>query len=177
MKRHAEWTRNKGKSMAETRIITITIGIFLLPFVLLPSVGCSEVAEPVEEAVTEVTQIEPWVPPIQPTRYPLEEPDEQVTILELNRAYIGNELAADAKYKDKILRITGIVAVIERNNDGTLSMALTSTQFSSDAVWFSFDKKYESGLAQLTIGQSVTVQGRCVGDFFGVHVNDCILIH
>ena len=100
----------------------------------------------------------------------------QVTIQELNRAYMGNVLAADAKYKDKILRITGVVAVIQRNNDGTLGMTLTSTRFSSDPVYFSFDRKHESELAQLTIGQSVTVQGKCVGDFFGVHVNDCILV-
>lgn len=102
---------------------------------------------------------------------------KQVTIQELNRAYMGNELAADAKYKDKVLRITGVVSVIKRNNDDTLSMTLTSTQFSSDPVYFSFDKKYESELAQLTIGQSVTVQGRCLGEFFGVHLEDCVLVH
>jgi len=101
----------------------------------------------------------------------------QVTIQELNRAYMGNVLAADAKYKDKILRITGVVAVIQRNNDDTLGMTLTSTRFSSDPVYFSFDKKYEPALARLTIGQSVTVQGRCVGDFFGVHLKDCVLVH
>jgi len=100
----------------------------------------------------------------------------QVTIQELNRAYMGNELAADAKYKDKILRVTGVVAVIQRNSDDTLGMTLTSTRFSTDPVYFSFDKKYEPELGQLTIGQSVTVQGRCIGDFFGVHFKDCVLV-
>ena len=92
-------------------------------------------------------------------------------------AYEANEVAADAKYKSKILKVTGVVDSIGKDILDTPYVTLTSGgQYEVWGVQCMFDKKHEPELAQLTKGQTVTVQGKCDGYLINVLMKDCVLV-
>jgi len=101
----------------------------------------------------------------------------EVTAQELYSAYEANQVAADAKYKDKIVRVTGIVNTIGKDILDTPYVLLTSGgQYEMFGVQCMFDKKYELELAQLIKGQTVTVQGKVSSYLANVIVADSVLV-
>ena len=101
----------------------------------------------------------------------------EVTAQELYSAYDANQVAADAKYKDKTLKVTGVVESIGKDILDTPYITLTSGgQYEVWGVQCMFDEKYEPELAKLTKGQMVTVQGECDGYLVNVLLRDCALI-
>lgn len=101
----------------------------------------------------------------------------EVTAQELYSAYEANQVAADAKYKDKTLKVTGVVESIGKDILDTPYITLTSGgQYEVWGVQCMFDEKYEPELAKLTKGQTVTVQGKCDGYLVNVLLRDCALV-
>lgn len=102
----------------------------------------------------------------------------EVTADELIQAYEANEVAADAKYEGKILNVTGVVDNVGKDIVDTPYVVLTSGgEWEVWGVQCMFDKEHEPELAQLAVGQTVTVQGRCSGYLINVLVRDCIIVH
>jgi len=126
---------------------------------------------PVPEAVPE--RIEPAAPPAQPAVALLE-----LTVAELASAYIQDVTAANARFINQILKITGDINQIEVNNvTESYYLVLSSTQTSGmREVKCTFDKAQAAGLNRLTQGQTVTVQGRYVGYMIHILLKDCILV-
>ncbi len=101
----------------------------------------------------------------------------KVTAQALYEAYEENEVAADAKYDDKILEVRGIVESIGKDILDTPYIKLTSgAEYEVWGVQCMFDEKHESELARLTKGQITTIQGRCSGYLINVIVRDCVLV-
>jgi hypothetical protein len=90
--------------------------------------------------------------------------------------YKTNEIAADAKYKSKLIRVTGIVVVIDSSPYISLAAGPASI-YGLDVVRCNFDSKYKTDLAQLSKGQTTTVQGMCKGYSLNVILENCILIN
>jgi len=82
---------------------------------------------------------------------------------ELRAEYETNEVAADEKYEDKIIYVNGMIDNIGKDvldnpyitlDDGTII----------NSVQCMFDKADESIVADLKMGQEVTIRGECAGE-------------
>ncbi|RLI79751.1 hypothetical protein DRP07_09830 [Archaeoglobales archaeon] len=93
-----------------------------------------------------------------------------VTAKKLISDYDSNEIAADEKYKGKIITVTGEIDSVSKD---ILKQPFISLNYGCKAY---FDKKYEKQLINLSKGDIVTVQCKCDGRFIFVTLKDCILI-
>ncbi len=111
---------------------------------------------------------------------PEPEPAEiEITAGELFSTYEENADAADAKFADRILKITGIVNRIEVKDIMDIHyITLTDvkeTILLEDVRCF-FDRKHGPQLELLTPGQTVTVQGKYTGSRINICMSDCFLV-
>lgn len=92
--------------------------------------------------------------------------------------YEANEIAADARYKDQMLAVTGIIGDFDKGPFGGLYVVLAAESMRAffSGVRCSFDKKNEAELSRLSKGERITVTGRCDGRTLGtVYLRDCSL--
>lgn len=101
-----------------------------------------------------------------------------VTADELLSAYKEDETAANARFANKILKVTGIVNRIEVKSylDFSYITLSNAEQNLLQNVRCFFNKKYGSELSQLTKGQRVTVQGEFDGSIINIRMIDCVLV-
>ena len=93
---------------------------------------------------------------------------------QLVAAYEANEVAADAQYKGKVVRITGTVDEIKKDILDDLYVALEGGHVLRGVQCF-FDEAHTGVLARLQKGARVTVVGRVDGLMMNVLVKDCRL--
>lgn len=94
----------------------------------------------------------------------------------LHQEYQENAIAADAKYKGKILKLTGPVDDINREIAGNPYITFkVGDQYSFKNVRITFKKAEEQKVSTLKKGQSVTIKGKCTGLLLTttVSLNDC----
>ncbi len=124
-------------------------------------------------------------PKAEPEPEPVPEPEPEpmptevgVNVEELCSAFEANQVAADARYKNRILRVTGLVyrTVISDNLDVDYIILTSAKRYGEWKVSSTFDKGHESELGQLERGQTVTVQGKYEGYKVNVLMRDCVLI-
>ncbi len=139
-------------------------------------------AEPEPEPVAE---LEPTPKPevvAEPEPEPEPEPVPaamEITVEGLLAAYEEEGAAADAKFANKILRVTGVADRIEVKdalNIYYINLAAADSNLLQPARCV-FDRKYGPELNQLTSGQTVTVQGKYDGSIVNISLIDCILVH
>ena len=130
----------------------------LVSIVILTALGCTT-----EEAVEEDIKRE------APSATVI-----QVTAPDLIAAYEANEIAADLKYKGKILDIIGTIDDLGEDMLGTKCLTLSDgSDFSITDVKCFFSDKHVSQLANLQKGQRITVRDKGDGKLFNVHVRGC----
>ncbi len=101
----------------------------------------------------------------------------KVTALELSNAYKANEVAADAKYKNKQVEITGTVESIGKDVLDTPYIALESYQYAIiDKVQCMFSKSDEPQLATVSKGQKIILSGEVSGKFGNIIVKGCAIV-
>ncbi len=122
----------------------------------------------------------------EPTPKPKPEPEPEsapeiieATAEELLSAYEADGVAADAKFANKILKVTGVVGRIEVKDFLDIHyITLTSAEKNLlQNVRCMFDRKHGPELNQLTPGQTVTVQGKYDGSIINFRMTDCALVH
>ena len=122
-------------------------------------------------------------PEAQPESMPATEPEPtptaiEVTVEELYSTYRVNEVAADAKFTNKTLKVTGVVdRVVVIDIHDVYYIILTSAE--KKAEWnirCTFDKKHGPELNRLTAGQTVTVQGKYDSYKINILMRDCALV-
>lgn len=98
-----------------------------------------------------------------------------VTAREIFSAYESNEVAADQKYKGKLLEITGKVAGIDSGfNDNAIVNLATSNEFMN--LQASGDDSFTEKAASLTKGQEVKMICRGEGEVAGFPmVGECVI--
>jgi hypothetical protein len=98
----------------------------------------------------------------------------QIESHNLYREYKENEIAADAKYKNQVLYVEGVITDIGREILGRPYIILAGdTIFGVQCV---FSTEHEPTIAQLTEGQSVTVKGTILGYLINVILEDCSIV-
>jgi len=149
-----------------------------------PKVASEVKAEPVAEVKpppppqkkTEPVAAQPAPPPEVKAAPP--PADIQLTVVELLSAYETDGAAADARFTNKILKITGVVDKINvKDSLNIYSITLNSPKKTAllQGVRCVFDKTYGNALNQLSSGQTVTVQGKYTGSMIDISLRECLL--
>jgi len=127
------------------------------------------------------------VPEAKPEPKPKPEPVPQpkpasvaggITVEELYSAYSVDEVAADAKFTDKTLTVTGVVDRITVNDVHNIYYIILASAEKKEQwnVRCMFDRKYGVQLSRLATGQTVTVQGKYDGYKVNILMKDCVLV-
>jgi hypothetical protein len=100
---------------------------------------------------------------------------------QLCQAYDANQVAADALYKNKILKVSGVVDDIGRDWLGYAEVELRGAEYSTRryTVQCTFSTQNEYLVTQLSKGQSVIIQGTCDGRemfLYAVSLKNCTIV-
>ncbi len=131
-----------------------------------------------EPAVT--TEPAPELKPASPPEV-IHEPspaDMELTVDELLLAYETDGTAADARFGNKFLKITGIIDKInvkDALNIYSITLNSPRKRLLLSGVRCVFDRNYGHALNKLSMGQTVTVQGKYTGSMIDISLRDCFL--
>ena len=90
---------------------------------------------------------------------------------DLAKEYNKDEKAADAKYLNKVIEVTGMVSEVDNNQDGGIMAILQTTDPSVGIQCTMREKK-----VVITKGQEITIRGFCSGNgITGISLTDCII--
>jgi Lipoprotein NlpI, contains TPR repeats len=105
-----------------------------------------------------------------------EEKPIRIAADKLMDAYLNNEIAADARYKEKLLAVTGNVANVGKDISDTVYVVLETGVMVFKIQCF-FKKGDDTAFAQIDSGVQVTIIGRCDGKLKegNVFLRDCFL--
>ena len=99
--------------------------------------------------------------------------DYVITADSLYQAYNENQVAADAKYGNKIIRVSGYIQMIGKDVMDIAYLVIGGEGF-LDGVQCMFPESQENLVASVSKGQYVTLKGRVSGQVFGnVVVRNC----
>jgi phosphate/sulfate permease len=99
----------------------------------------------------------------------------KISLEQLNNEYKANEIAADQKYKNKMLEVSGTVCDIEQSSFITPANITLWDAGSHLLVMCSFSKKNKNQLVNLSKGQHVNVKGKCSANKDALSLEDCTL--
>lgn len=101
-------------------------------------------------------------------------PSYTLSANQLYNEYNSNEVAADSKYKGKVVIVTGTIQDIGKDFMDDAYIVIGGDGF-LDGVQCTFTKGEQSSVARLSKGQSVRVKGEVAGKMGNVLVNKCSL--
>jgi len=99
----------------------------------------------------------------------------KISATKLYEDYKANEVAADTKYKGKMLEISGTVDDVKKDIVDTMYVTLKGDEYFGSVQCY-FDNKYTSQLANLQKGQQLTITGKCNGLMMNVLVKNCEIV-
>ena len=108
------------------------------------------------------------------TEISTQEPAFKVSARQLSADYEANGVAADGKYKGKVLQVTGVVNTIDRDIMDKIYVTLKGDQYFGDIQCF-FAESHVGTASQLSKGQTITVKGKCDGKLMNVMLKGCII--
>jgi hypothetical protein len=118
------------------------------------------------ETKTRVEKAEP-----RPTN---QTPELSIAARYLYADYKANEVAADKRYKDRVIEVTGRVDNIGKDIMDTMYVTLDTGEMIG-SIQCMFGTEHANSLAGLSKGQSVTIQGKCAGKMMNVLLQGCTL--
>jgi uncharacterized protein YpmB len=90
---------------------------------------------------------------------------------DLCKEYGKDEKAADAKYLNKVIEVTGVVGDIEKNQDGGVLVVLQTSDPATGVQCAMREKT-----VAVEKGKAVTIRGFCSGNgITGISLADCII--
>ena len=99
-------------------------------------------------------------------------PSVIISASKLYKEYNENEIAADEKYKGKIIEVTGVIRDIGNDIMDNAYITLVGDEYFGDIQCY-FNEK--SVVAKLSKGKRITVIGSCSGLMINVQINNCIV--
>lgn len=101
----------------------------------------------------------------------------KVTAMQIINDYKDNGVAADAKYKNKLVEVSGVVDTIDKDILDTPYIALESYEYAIvDRIQCMFSKSDEVQLATVAKGQQITLRGNVEGKLGNVIIRDCQIV-
>lgn len=102
----------------------------------------------------------------------------KVTAAQIVGDYKDNGVAADAKYKNKWVEVSGVVDTIDKDILDTPYIALKSYQYAIvDRIQCMFSRGDEAQLAQVSKGQEITLRGNVEGKLGNVIIRKCEIVN
>jgi hypothetical protein len=101
--------------------------------------------------------------------------DPALDATDLYQEYETDQLAADRKYKGKVVLISGAVKYVDRDVVGTLFLTLRGNDLLGSVQCY-FGDDYAAKLAHLRPGDIVEIQGRCTGLVINVLLKECSIV-
>ncbi|HEX79003.1 MAG TPA: hypothetical protein G4O19_02485 [Dehalococcoidia bacterium] len=137
-----------------------------------------EIAADEEKEVLPAAEVTPETKVKPETEPEPEKAAEELGVMEIFKAYDEDDVAADERFAGKVLRITGVVSLIDIKNVSANHYIRLSTSEGDlmQSVQCIFDKRHATELSHLEKGQEVTVQGRYNGSVIAIRIVDCVLI-
>lgn len=87
----------------------------------------------------------------------------KVSAIKIINDYSANEVAADAKYKDSPIEVTGIINSVGKDVMGIPYITVSGDQFGITNVQCMFAQGSESELAKVSKGEQITLRGNATG--------------
>jgi len=101
--------------------------------------------------------------------------DMEINAKDLLQLFQQNETAADARYVDKVIIVSGIVLSMQTDAQGKTTISL-DTGDPMAAVTCSFYNEETAAVKQINKGSRVHVKGICTGMLSDVILNKCSLV-
>lgn len=147
--------------------------------VIIYAIGSSSGGDKTTSANTSSNQAAPAADsasaPAEATPAPTAVPVIDITAANLYKAYDENELAADDKYKGKILRVSGKVGNIDQGMFDSLYVTLDTGDYNIFSVQCFFEDSERQKLTALKKGGKATIVGRCEGWSGNITLKDCTI--
>jgi uncharacterized protein YpmB len=111
-----------------------------------------------------------WMYLYKPNRSVENERGIEITAAQLVKEFQANEAEANAKYLDKTLQVTGVVSTFDKNQEGQVTIMLSS----DDAMTGVFCTLKDD--AKSIVGNTVTIKGFCSGMLSDVRIREAVII-
>lgn len=98
-----------------------------------------------------------------------------ITADRLMREYEANEVAADRRYKGKVIVVTGVIDSIGTDVLDTLYVVLQAESEGLSRVQCYFGDSHATELSQLREGVRIDIKGRCGGKFMNIQLRGCTI--
>ena len=102
-------------------------------------------------------------------------PAHEISAIQLMKEYSENEIAADLKFKDKVIIVSGKVTDRSKDLLNQIYIALYSGKALFSVQCF-FADKYASEVAAVKTGSALRIKGRVDGKLGNVLLNGCQII-
>lgn len=157
-----------NKFLKEKMHISLSGGLKFIVVIILLGVAGSQMGEKAKSEVAQTTD----------NNIPVQQVETlKVTAVQLSGDYKANEIAAEAKYKGKLLEISGLVGDIGKDITDTPYITFQIDQYSIvNQVQCMFSKSDEQLLASISKGQRLTVTGEVSGKLVNVIVRNCKIV-
>lgn len=99
-----------------------------------------------------------------------------VTVTELEAAYDANAIAADTRFKDKVITVSGVVTNIDKDIVGSPFVTLGTSVDDLLGAHATFARDATDQLSRLSKGQTVTVKCVGKGKLLSVLLDSCTLL-
>ena len=106
-------------------------------------------------------------------KFDKERENNTIQALVLAEEYENNEVSADAKYKNKILFVDGVIEDISKDLFDKIFITLEGYELFGSVTCYVNDPEKVMTLSK---GMRIVVRGRCDGTLLGVNMNDCEII-
>ncbi|OJV50442.1 MAG: hypothetical protein BGO31_13835 [Bacteroidetes bacterium 43-16] len=95
---------------------------------------------------------------------------EAITASALVKAFEANEAEANKTYLNKVLDVSGVVQELSQNQDGQMVLVLAADDNPLSGVQCTM----REAIAQVKVGDRLTIKGFCNGFVMTVILSDCI---
>ena len=102
-------------------------------------------------------------------------PATAVGAADLLEQYLRNEVAADARYRHRVVEVSGPITQVHRQLNDEAFVDL-GPRVGVRTIHCTFRRSEEPSLAQVNPGDTLTVRGECAGLWGTVNVTDCLIV-
>ena len=113
----------------------------------------------------------------QQTVEPEQKPEFRISAAFLSDTFHTDRTAADKKYRDKVIQVSGRVGRIEQDDSGQIALILQGDPSRLSGVECLVHQSQIPDLQQLQSGQRVIVKGYSAGKKVHVRLRGCRLVH
>ena len=100
--------------------------------------------------------------------------DHETTSIALFTEFEADEMSSNEKYLDKVIKVSGTINEIQKEDDGSMSIILDGGGMLF-GVSCRFEKEQTSTVENLETGNEITIKGICTGMLSDVVLIRCVL--